>query len=1418
MDPTTQSVFSLPCIGIQICGYELQCQSAVASPTDGGFFWVDFNLVPQRITTYCILAAQTAQPSYTVAVYTEDDRGTRVERINLSITTSESPSDYARFWESNSSPHHSPKENFVTIEVCLAPSDVVSHVPTKASVIPVTKDSEGASQSQQQQLTGLLTGLRAYAEQMLASSSATSSQSSSKDIQCLSQQQRIPLKFKNIFASCKSPLLVDVVKGSNSQATTSLPTPPPSKPKSFFTDPDISFEESAEGLGLHIPSPKMPTPRPKTQLKHQTVRTPLSVHISAGESSSAGRRSSGAPSSRSVSSPFSVISGLETPTPIGSCKTLEGPNLGTVNLNGSDDDIASVSHNKFSAGERLAEVIEEDETPPPKTKMSLSQPSRAKCKRDSNEPDSTNNKPLSTVSQKIEGASHSEKETPASQISISKAVGRGRRTTAAMVKTTPITIKIGGKSNTPKKQTPQPISSVEKAKKHIWKSPAASLNPTSLTEVFAHKGDVYDLEEISEIEEPKQPSLETFEKFVDENKLEMLPRNQRHRLHMEDSNEVVGLVEEITNVLGKEATRPLTRGRARGRKATKINEKAKFTKNNDNDEVITEVPLSLQSDTQDALLKPATTKEVERVAKTDELPARQTRSGKRFSQPPANVEGEDSSKETKGKSPVSSGKGKRRGRSANRKDKKAEVALINKGEFICILQKKSKKKSLIESQILKRRPSSDNQNEEEASENKILAGSSDIIRSMRLSKGETPMQFQINSSQEDLLADLSPVYAHNGVQALSQSQERQDRVVNQCPSVRSTLTLLESAHSLHPGPENIDASRLISEVPPSQTPKRAVVVPFTLLQERLYDLRATPERARSANVSPDIQRAPFHPPKIPPSIIEEEEESVLKSKEDDNNWKKISENLFETSKEVIPKKSKSKKRPIFGNVSHLQPVDLDDMEVTPIRKTKTNAPIDEEADIFASPIQPAPCSGTRFSTTQASQSGIYDATTTRTTNFSSRGSQSLSRSNVSPLFISPLTRLEAAVNALESIEEKKNSIPFQADFCPSRQLYNPNVSYLLDQSPGVLSQEHQTKTPPPGGLIVPAFGNKYYNITSKLATLAKTTDRDTKANESALLKQPPKATKKTTGGARAKNKGDGRRFFTSTFAERNKREVERHFFDVVGELSYPSTPKTAGSQMKSRKKCTGTSVAKRPVKCQRKPKQQTKKAKSKIKLCVLKAYLEDTREVDSSDVNLNPYSLENDAGGHDESSYKLQSRPAIRKAAKIAKIKIMETSLIQNRETPQPSPLTFAKSPRGDLTTTLSSIERPRRDLNASQTSLFDPTPNNTAIFDFTMSEDDELVSGLPRFGKETATAKEKVRKKSCIEDVEIIDLDDGVQPVLSYGLISEMFRCIRTFYSTLELAESDFKTRINQLKNQVDEMHRLLKSSKRSQAEGQKT
>ncbi|VDO02381.1 unnamed protein product [Rodentolepis nana] len=261
------------------------------------------------------------------------------------------------------------------------------------------------------------------------------------------------------------------------------------------------------------------------------------------------------------------------------------------------------------------------------------------------------------------------------------------------------------------------------------------------------------------------------------------------------------------------------------------------------------------------------------------------------------------------------------------------------------------------------------------------------------------------------------------------------------------------------------------------------------------------------------------------------------------------------------------------------------------------APVSEEADIFATPIQPAPRSGAR-----TTRSGVNNSTTDRTASFSSRGSQSLSRSNVSPLFISPLTRLEAAVNALESTEEESKKLTLnQSGLLSSRQLYNPNVTYLFDESPRVLSQEHQTKTPPPGGLIVPAFGNKYFNITSKSAILAKADECDRSINETALQKQPPKTTKNPkTGSARSVNKGNSRRFFNSTFAERNKREVERHFFEVVGEPSDPSTPKTAGRQLKSVKKTGGAGVANRQVKNPRKPKRQTKKTKPKIKLCELK--------------------------------------------------------------------------------------------------------------------------------------------------------------------------------------------------------------------------
>ncbi|VDN99351.1 unnamed protein product [Rodentolepis nana] len=676
---------------------------------------------------------------------------------------------------------------------------------------------------------------------MVACSSTITPRSSFKGSQDFPQKQRAPVKLRYIFASCKSPLPVDIGKGVNSQATTPLPPPPPplQKAKSFFTDPDVSFEESAEGLGLHIPSPKKPMSRPKPRLKHQTARTPLGVYIRTEECNSARRLSSRAPSSRSVNSPYSVVSGLETPTRTGSCKTLEVPITDAIDLNSSDDDIASVSHNKLSSEERLAKEIEEDETPPPKRNIPLSQLSQQKSKRGSKEQVF-----ISAISQKHAGASQSEKETPLSHASTSRVVGRCRSKTAPTVKTTPIIIERGGKFNVPKNKTPQSTSMTEKAREHNWrKSPAITSNSNPLNEVFTRKGDVYDLEESSELEEPapKQPNLETFEKFVEENKLEMLPKNQRRRLHMGDSNNEAGLVKEITKVLGKEASLPLTRNRIRGRNAAPSNEKARASKNNGNDKRIAEVSFSLQNDSQDALLKPSTTKEFEHIAKNDERPIGLTRSGKRFSQSPVNEGEGTSSKKAKGKPPTLSGRDKRRSRSTS---KKKEV--------------------------------------DEANENEILAGSTDIIQSLRLSQEKTPTparaQIGFNASQEDLLADLSPIHTPKDAQAISQSQE-QNRVLNQCPSAKNTAFILESVRSLHPGPEKIDASKLISEVFPKQTPKRAAIAPLAQLQERLYFLRATPERARSSNASPDVQRLPFSVPKIPTPIIEAEKESSSKSME-----------------------------------------------------------------------------------------------------------------------------------------------------------------------------------------------------------------------------------------------------------------------------------------------------------------------------------------------------------------------------------------------------------------------------------------------------------------------------------------------------------------------------------------------------------
>lgn len=94
------------------------------------------------------------------ALFTEDENGFKAERINLSIATNESPNDYAGFWETETSPHYIPKENFSVFEFCINPINIVNNLPKKAPELPTLSNSDGNDH----QLTDLILGLRQYAE------------------------------------------------------------------------------------------------------------------------------------------------------------------------------------------------------------------------------------------------------------------------------------------------------------------------------------------------------------------------------------------------------------------------------------------------------------------------------------------------------------------------------------------------------------------------------------------------------------------------------------------------------------------------------------------------------------------------------------------------------------------------------------------------------------------------------------------------------------------------------------------------------------------------------------------------------------------------------------------------------------------------------------------------------------------------------------------------------------------------------------------------------------------------------------------------------------------------------------------------------------------------------------------------------
>ncbi|VDM28087.1 unnamed protein product [Hydatigera taeniaeformis] len=162
----------------------------------------------------------------------EGNDGVVKEQIALSISISEPSSNFSRFWEGGNERDTADEKSI--IEFLLNPPNVLRALPDSPSL------NHHKSQSQQrQQLMQLLTGLRAYAKKMFPRADISSPQSSSE---CQHQQPNVGFGSEVIFASCRSPLCVRV-----GGETTSSPSP---QPKSFFADPDVSFEESAEGLGF----------------------------------------------------------------------------------------------------------------------------------------------------------------------------------------------------------------------------------------------------------------------------------------------------------------------------------------------------------------------------------------------------------------------------------------------------------------------------------------------------------------------------------------------------------------------------------------------------------------------------------------------------------------------------------------------------------------------------------------------------------------------------------------------------------------------------------------------------------------------------------------------------------------------------------------------------------------------------------------------------------------------------------------------------------------------------------------------------------------------------------------------------------------------------------------------------------------
>ncbi|CDS36537.1 conserved hypothetical protein [Echinococcus multilocularis] len=1154
------------------------------------------------------------------------DDGIR-EQIVLSISITELSSNFARFWEGSNESDTADEKS--VIEFFLNPPDVVKALPGDAS-----ENHHGSHSQQQQQLMELLTGLRAYAEKMFPQSNITSPQASTDSRQ---QHPDVDSGSKVIYASCRSPLCVEV-GGKNAPS----PLPPP---KSFFTDPDVSFEESAEGLGLKgITSGERP-PRPIPLFRCQTVRTPLSLRVGPDGSVERQGRSAttipaAAPSSRPVSSPFSVASGLETPSP--RRRSLEAPNLEGMDTS-LDEDIASESARRASAVECQLEEVEKSSTQSGEdTAHSQTPISGAKVQA------SKRSSSVKNLDPPVEEASRKGDACDVDEISATET-----------------------------EETPQSQSRVSKARKRVWNRPSSAQHPVSPVEEVLQKGDAYDLNAISDTEgadqqpEAKRANLSTFEKFVDENGLELPRKGKREALEVGESD----LVTDIVAVLGSAAKRPL--------------------------------------------------------------------------------------------------RGCRRSASlAKRAEMQVETVLLDDEDDV---------------------GSDDNKASDEDPDKEVLAGSMDVMRhqaavtlSPLLNTPTTPLV----PSQEDLLLDENS----NGENQLSTSQqsntdEVENLVLNQCSSVQDSRTPLESARSLHPGPENIDSTCLLKIVSPPCTPPRALVEVHpdktpgeSVCQLSVESLSESPERARRTAVASDDETRPLLLPEAALKVLSprNEEDSVSKSEEDVDSVKRKA-NRSRTIPSVDLDASKS---------SPQQP--------TPLPKSAKQVAI--EADIFLSPIQrPPPSSSTRRSRRQSRASTAANttaATITTDANSTLEDSQTVNRSAPSPMFMSPFQRLEAAVHALESQEKGASQLlGTSTDLKTSKRLWDTTATYLVDESPcpnavGVLTPDG--KPPPPGGLIVPAFGNKYFNITARTKGGRKSTGKEALSKRESL--------KSCASPSR------GRRFFASTFAERNKREVEKRFFEVIRK-------KTANAPSKKKKK-KKTDDERQWSKPTTKKKEMDGENLPDLQL----SYLEDSdveKEEKEEKEEFRPPRDVAGGGDDDDSGCRLQSRPAIRRAAAIARSRILESSIDELNlndppitasaalSPPIPASRKTAKTAKMEVAET-TGMRATGSSLNTSHRSalgLFAPTPNTSGVFDFTLSEDDELVKGLPRLGGRNTNIVKKTKGVLLATTPE-----DSSRPIISAGFLTNMNRCVGVVFSTLNIVESEFSNRLNQLRDQVGAMQRLLR------------